>query len=42
MKLDLQRLTATGAIALGYAAQIMAQSAKKPMNIVYKIGRAHV
>lgn len=41
MKLDLQRLTATGAIALGYAAQIMAQSAKKPMNIVYIMSDDH-
>lgn len=41
MKLDLQRLTATGAIALGYAAQMMAQSAKKPMNIVYIMSDDH-
>ena len=41
MKLDLQRLTATGAIALGYAAQMMAQSAKEPMNIVYFMSDDH-
>lgn len=41
MKLDIQRLTATGAIALGYAAQMMAQSAKKPMNIVYIMSDDH-
>lgn len=41
MKLDLQRLTATGAVALGYAAQMMAQSAKKPMNIVYIMSDDH-
>ena len=41
MKLDLQRLTATGAIALGYAAQMMAQSAKEPMNIVYIMSDDH-
>lgn len=41
MKLDLQRLTTTGAVALGYAAQMMAQSAKKPMNIVYIMSDDH-
>ena len=41
MKLDLQRLTATAAVALGYAAQMMAQSAKKPMNIVYIMSDDH-
>lgn len=41
MELDLQRLMATGAIALGYAAQIMAQSAKEPMNIVYIMSDDH-
>ena len=41
MKLDLQRLTATGAIALGYAEQMMAQSAKEPMNIVYFMSDDH-
>lgn len=41
MKLDLQRLTATGAIALGYAAQALAQSPNKPMNIVYIMSDDH-
>lgn len=41
MKLDLQRLTATGAVALGYAAQALAQSPNKPMNIVYIMSDDH-
>lgn len=41
MKLDLQRLTATGAVALGYAAQALAQSPNKSMNIVYIMSDDH-
>lgn len=41
MELDLQRLTATGAVALGYAAQALAQSPNKPMNIVYIMSDDH-
>ena len=41
MKFDIQRLSATGAIALGYAAQMAAQPAQKPMNIVYIMSDDH-
>lgn len=41
MKFDIQKLSAIGAMTLGYAAQMAAQSAQKPMNIVYIMSDDH-
>ena len=41
MKFDIQKLSAIGAMALGYAAQTAAQTAQKPMNIVYIMSDDH-
>lgn len=41
MRTNLQRLYATGTLVLGYAAQIMAQTSHKPMNIVYIMSDDH-